>query len=124
MTALSKNNQNELLVSRDLLEADQTYELSFAPEGPNIPDFIQEFSTTLALCKCCLILANLSFLHIKSLLYVLFEIKLTSPFLYFSTRRSPQIFHCFCQSKNINHIFWSTKSFLGSGQGFSQRKTR
>ena len=51
MTALSKNNQNELLVSRDLLEADQTYELSFAPEGPNIPDFIQEFSTTLALCK-------------------------------------------------------------------------
>ena len=75
MTALSKNNQNELLVSRDLLEADQKYELSFAPEGPNIPDFIQEFSTTLALCKCCLILANLSFLHIKNVLYVLFEIK-------------------------------------------------
>ena len=51
MTALSRNNQNELLVPSSDLEADQTYELSFAPEGPNIPDFIQEFSTTLALCK-------------------------------------------------------------------------
>ena len=49
VTALSRNNQNELLVSD--LKADQTYELIFAPEGPNIPDFIQEFSTTLALCK-------------------------------------------------------------------------
>ena len=81
MTALSKNNQNELLVSRDLLEADQTYELSFAPEGPNIPDFIQEFSTTLALCKCCLLFANRrflltnGFLLVKNFLYVLFEIK-------------------------------------------------
>ena len=75
MTALSKNNQNELLVSRDLLEADQTYELSFAPEGPNIPDFIQEFSTTLALCKCCLIFTNLCFLHMKNFLCVLFEIE-------------------------------------------------
>ena len=49
MTALSRNNQNELLVTD--LKADQTYELIFAPEGPNIPDFIQEFSTILALCK-------------------------------------------------------------------------
>ena len=47
VTALSRNNQNELLVSN--LEADQSYELIFAPEGPNIPDFIQEFSTILAL---------------------------------------------------------------------------
>ena len=49
MTALSRNNQNELLVTD--LKADQTYELIFAPEGPNIPDFIQEFSTILALRK-------------------------------------------------------------------------
>ena len=55
MTALSRNNQNELLVPSSDLEADQKYELSFAPEGPNIPDFIQEFSTTLALCKACLL---------------------------------------------------------------------
>ena len=75
MTALSRNNQNELLVPSSDLKADQTYELSFAPEGPNIPDFIQEFSTTLALCKCCLLFANLSFLHMKNFLYVFFEIK-------------------------------------------------
>ena len=47
VTALSQNNLNELLVPD--LEGDQTYELIFAPEGPNIPDFIQEFSTILAI---------------------------------------------------------------------------
>lgn len=49
ITALSKDNQNELLVED--LQADQTYQLVFAPEGPNIPNFVQEFSTILALCE-------------------------------------------------------------------------
>ena len=49
LTTLSHENQNEIIVSN--LEADQSYELIFAPEGPTIPTFVQEFSTTLATCK-------------------------------------------------------------------------
>ena len=49
VTELSQDNKNELLVPK--LDMDQTYQLVFAPEGPNIPDFVQEFSTVLILCK-------------------------------------------------------------------------
>ena len=48
---LSQENRNILLVPTPL-EAGQSYNLVFAPEGPNIPDFVQEFSTVLILCKC------------------------------------------------------------------------
>lgn len=50
VTSLSKDNANVLIV--DELKSDQTYELVFAPEGPNIPDFVQEFSSSLVLCEC------------------------------------------------------------------------
>ena len=46
LTTLSQDNHNEIIVS-DLV-ADQSYELIFAPEGPTIPTFVQEFTTTLA----------------------------------------------------------------------------
>lgn len=45
----SLSNDNQLTVNN--LQKDQSYQLIFSPEGPNIPNFIQEFSTTLALCK-------------------------------------------------------------------------
>ena len=49
LTTLSKENQNELMI--DGLVADQTYRLIFAPEGPSLSNFVQDFSTTLALRK-------------------------------------------------------------------------
>jgi hypothetical protein len=48
-TTVSKKNMKQLQVAD--LQADQSYKLIFSPEGPNIPNYIQEFSTTLAICK-------------------------------------------------------------------------
>ena len=50
-TELSQENKNEVLVEN--LSIDHVYQLIFAPEGPNIPAFIQKFSTVLILCKFC-----------------------------------------------------------------------
>ena len=50
LTVLSQENEHELKIS-DLTTVDKSYKLVFAPEGPIIPNFVQEFTTTLSLRK-------------------------------------------------------------------------
>ncbi len=94
VTSLSNDNEDQLLVED--LKSDQEYQLVFAPEGPRIPKAVQQFSTTLALCK-----TSSYFLRGQCLFMFLFTFSVPE-------KKDPKKHRAFISSVNLRtSIIWS-----------------